>query len=397
MIPHFGFGLEFGAETIDTNNYNTIRFQPDFSIGKFGIGLDINFEFDANGNFRISEWNTWQAVISKILYIRYGQKGEPVYAKIGGINDFTLGNGFIVNRYSNMLNYPDIKKLGIAFDLDFTKFGFQTMVNNIFLFDILGIRLFYRPLNGMDFPIISNLEIGATVSADLDSQNPAPPSDKPYDFKYAGSGSNTIVYGVDLGLPVLNNPAITMRTYLDYASIIGKGSGEALGLGGKIVTIVPYQLEARLFQPKFVPNYFDLYYDSVRAVKYNSLDSISNSYAGWLFGSGLSLFEDKLYFLFKIENTFSTDTLPELTFTLGLSKDLLKRLGIQIVWTRKNIASIGDILSVDSVNSVLFVNMDYYVTDNLAVSINYKRSFEMDSSGQIQPYMSTSVSTKINF
>ncbi len=395
--PNFGMGLQFGTMTIDGTNFNSIRFQPELTFGKFGIGLDINFEFDADGNFRITEWNSWQAVLSKIMYIRYGIKGDPVYAKIGGINDFILGNGFIVNRFSNMLNYPVIKKIGLAFDLDLNRFGFEAMADNLFTFDILGIRMYGRPLLDLDVPVVKNLEIGVTVAADLDPQIPAPPADNPYDFTVSSSGQTVTVFGGDVDLPIVNIPAFTLRSYIDFAGINGKGTGEALGFGGSIVNIIPYQMEMRFIQPKFVPNYFDVYYDSERSIKYDSLDEITNGDIGWMFNTGISVFDNKLYGLLKIENSFAVDSKPMLTLTFGLSRDLIKRLGIELSWTRKNLTSFSDILYIDNENSVLSFNVDYYITENLAISINYKRSFQVDENGNVQSFNTTSVSTKINF
>jgi hypothetical protein len=116
-LPSFGMGLEFGTVTINGTNYNTIHLQPDLKIGKFGIGLDVNFEFDADGRFRSEDWTGWQNILSKIMYLRWGQKfDKPVYVKIGNIDDFTIGHGLIMYRYSNMLNYPGTKTLGLAFD-----------------------------------------------------------------------------------------------------------------------------------------------------------------------------------------------------------------------------------------------------------------------------------------
>ncbi len=396
--PKFGMGLQFGTMTVNGVNWNSIRFQPDFGIGKFGIGLDLNFEFDADGNFRASEWNTWQAVLSKILYVRWGLKGEPVFVKVGGVNDFTFGNGFLVNLYSNMLNYPSVKKLGIAFDLDLDSFGFETMVDNIFDWDILGLRAFVRPLSGTELFLVNRLEIGATLAADLDPQNPAPPADRPYDFRDGTNSQPVVVFGADVGLPLVNIPNIFfLKTYADFGAIAGKGTGEALGIGGRIVTVVPYKLEARLFQPQFTPYYFDSYYDAVRSVKYQSLDFATNHVFGWLFNTGIALLEDKLVATFEIEGTFEPGSRPALTFNFLLSRELLKIIGIRFTWTRQNIASAADIFTFEDANSLFLLGIDYAIAPNLILSLDYKRTFQIGSDGLVQPFTSTSISTKIAF
>lgn len=396
--PKFGMGFQFGAILINGVNYNTIRFQPDFSIGKFGIGLDLNFEFDANGNFRTSEWNSWQAILSKILYVRYGFKGEPVYVKVGGISDFTFDDGFILNYYSNMFNYPAFRKLGVAFDLDLGMFGFESMVANVFMFDLLGVRAYFRPLVNMDIAVFNKLEVGATMVADLGPQNPVPDAASPYSFAWATNNTPVVEYGADVGLPIVDVPMIfNMRTYLDFAGIAGKGTGEALGVSGRIVTIVPYRLEFRLLQPQFVPSYFDSYYEATRSTKYSSLDQITNGYAGWLFSSGIALLEDKIVADIKIEQSFTGGSLPQLTFGFHLSKDLTKIIGGSLIYTRKNISTFGDIFTFADANSILLLEIDYFIAPNLVLVLDHKRTFQVDSAGIIQPFNSTSISTRIVF
>jgi hypothetical protein len=50
------------------------------------------------------------------MYIRYGFKGDPLYAKLGSIEDGTLGNGFIMNNYDNTHFLPGQRIFGLAFD-----------------------------------------------------------------------------------------------------------------------------------------------------------------------------------------------------------------------------------------------------------------------------------------
>jgi len=397
----WSIGVQFGSLSINGVNYNAIRFQPDISIWKFGIGLDLNFEFTADGYFRKTEWDSWQAVISKILYLRFGFKKEPIYVKIGGINDFIFGDGFIVNRYSNMLNYPAVKKLGFCLDLDFNFAGFESMADNVFDWDILGLRGYARPLITTDMPIFSKLEIGATVAADLDPKNPHPSADKPYDFTDSTNSTNSVfIYGADISLPLVEASIFNMKTYADFAGIANKGTGEAIGISGNIgpaEIIFPYRLELRVFQPKFAPSYFNTYYDAERAYKYESLDFLTNNYIGWLFSSGINLFENKIVWLIQLEGAFSGDSKPSMIMTFSLTKDLFKMIAFKFTWMRQNIKDFNDIFYLETANSIFLLDVDFFASDNLVIALNYKRTFEVDSSGEIHPFSSTSISTKILF
>ena len=405
-VPDFGMGLMFGSMTINGSNYNAIRLQPEFALGEFGVGLDLNLEFDAQWKVRTTEWSSWQAILSKILYLRWGTKGEPkpVYVKIGSIDDFTLGHGTIMNLFSNMLDYPNLKKVGIALDLDFGIAGFESMVDNIFDFDILGGRIYARPLSMLSIPIVSGIEVGATFVIDLDPKNPLPSLTTPYNFIDATNSVAVGVYGFDLGTTVLDTPIATLAAYFDFVGISGKGTGEIFGFGGSIFKFVPYKLEVRILQPKFTASYFDINYDATRnsvASKYDSLDSITNGYAGWMFSSGVALFDNKLGFDFKVEGIFGAFsgelTKPQLTFNFYLSKELFKRFAGRFMWIKKGIDTFEDVFKFEAANSVMSADIEYYVSDNLAVMINYKRTFQVDASGNLGDLVSTTINTKLSY
>ncbi|MCX7882856.1 MAG: hypothetical protein N2314_06520 [Brevinematales bacterium] len=392
----FTFGFQVGNITLDGTNYLSLRLQPDLSIGKFGIGLDLNLEFDPQWNFRTSEWNTWQAVLSKILYIRYGVKGDPFYIKVGNIDDFTLGNGWIMRRFSNMRDFPAIKKLGLALDTDFKITGFESAVDNIWDWDIMGLRVYVRPLQPTQIFLLEKLEIGGTVAADLDPANPTPPADKPYQFS-DGNAKPVTVVGLDMGLPLVDSPWFTLRPYADIGYIVNKGTGEAVGIRGDVVSIIPYRFEVRILQPRFVPIYFDTYYESVRSIKYDSLENFTNHSAGWAFTSGLQLMKGALFVDFTIEDNWEETSLPSLTLALGANKQILQLFDIRATWTRQNIAEWNDVFKYESEDSQLGLLINYYASQNLILSLVYKRTFKLDENGVIQSLTTTSISTKVSF
>lgn len=403
----FDLGFVFGSQTINGSNYNVLKIQPDLDFGMFGFGLDLNLEFDINLNLRMTEYNTWQAWLSKITYVRVGKKGNfkelPVYVQLGGNKMFMLGNGFILSGYNNMLNYPAVKKVGLAFDMDFTYVGFETLVDNLFDFDILGGRLYVRPLKTTKIPLFENLEFGATVAADIDPQNPAPPADRPYEFTDTASGSNVTIWGLDVGLPVLDIGVVNMKAYLDFASIVGKGTGEVLGVAGSVLGLIPYRLEARLLQPGFLPNYFDVFYDTTRSIKYATLDSVTNLYFGLMFLSGFAYTKDNKTLaaaLIQIEDKDlgSTNINAELAFSLVVDKELLfNTAAATFTWSRKNIINFSDIFSYEDVNSIMSLSVSYFISQNLSIDLLYTRTFQLDETGAVIPFTTTTINTRIEF
>ncbi|MCX8029114.1 MAG: hypothetical protein N2712_03870 [Brevinematales bacterium] len=408
--PRLGFGLSFGTVIINGVTYFQISGQPEFSFGKIGVGLDINLEFDGKWNLRTTEWNSWQAILSKIKYLRWATKGDkPVYFKVGQIDDGTVGSGFIMNNYNNNLNYPNIKKFGIALDVDLDYVGVETFVDNIFDFDIIGLRLFYRPLFGSQIPIIDNFELGSSLVMDLDPLNPIPPSERPYQFSDSEYSTNKIfIVGADISLPLINlKPIFDLEWYFDFAYILTKGTGEATGLKGSILSFIPYKLEVRFLQPKFLPSFFGSLYESERytlvnntfLTKYDLLDNITTSYFGWLFTSGVS-FEKVASFLLTIEDSFDATTYPQMRLTIHIDRELTKIAGFDFVYDRKNIKEFRDIYTTESTDAIILAKLSYKVSDFVSIVVSYRRSFDWFEEGVqrfLKPFESTSVSTEISF
>ncbi len=408
--PDFGFGLSFGTVVINGQTYFQIKGQPDFSFGLFGVGLDVNFEFDSSWSLRTTEWNSVQAVLSKIRYLRWGNKGtKPVYAKIGQIADATIGNGFIMWNYANNVNYPNIKKLGIALDLDFDYVGIETFVDNIWDFDIIATRLFARPLFGSQIPVIDMLELGGSFVADLDPLNPIPPTNSPYQFSDDPNSKPVFEVGTDLRVPLVNlQPVFNMVFFGDFAYILNKGTGESIGFFGNVVSLVPYRFEVRFLQPKFLPSFFDSLYDlqkyrivgsNTYVTKYDDLDNITNSYAGWFFSSGVS-FEKAVSLLVTIEDSFDDTTYPRLLLRFSIDKELSKMVGFDFIYDRRNIRELRDIYTTESTDAIVNARLTYKVSDNVNLIVNYTRSFDwFEENGQkvLKPLENTTISTEISF
>ena len=128
----------FGAVTIDGQLYNQIALRPDISIGKLGVGLDIVIYMDQDGNIRKDEWNEAKDVIDKIMYVRWGEPGDPLYIRVGTLENVVLGYGLFMNGYSNMMEYPSVRKTGHHIGVKFGNFGIENVVANYKEFSFSG-------------------------------------------------------------------------------------------------------------------------------------------------------------------------------------------------------------------------------------------------------------------
>jgi hypothetical protein len=309
----FGLSIGIGAETYDGEMWQTLKLSPDIAIGKFGIGLELtlNYQFEPSFTVRGEDWvptgsDTFLDVyLPKFKYIRYGFKGDPLYAQFGSIEYALLGNGFIMGGYDNTLFLPqdqDRRVFGLSLDLDgalfnFPYVGIETFVGNLSQFDVLGGRLYVRPLAFTEIPIIKGLQVGGTLAMERKPELYAVlvPANDDID--------EVVLYGADLTLPILSGDVLSLTTFADVAFLHNtqgpgnKGKGEMVGFGGRVLGFINYGAQIRVLGEDFIPNYFDTGYDLFREVKYNLVTSGNiASYIGWLGSLGFSFLEETLVF-----------------------------------------------------------------------------------------------------
>lgn len=175
----WGFGGVVGAITRNGITYSQVRLRPEFNLGKFGIGLDLDFLFEPRGTLRKEDWDEWQDYIDKIFFIRYANRRDPFYFKVGCFPSYTLGNGLIFEHYTNMTRYPDVKNVGaqIGFTLPFSNLGAELFTHNVYKNEILAGRIHVNPLWATQIPFLNDIEIGLNIGADLDQFAKFPDSD----------------------------------------------------------------------------------------------------------------------------------------------------------------------------------------------------------------------------
>ena len=130
----FSMGLGIGSVTLDGVLFNQIALRPEINIGKVGVGLDLVIYVDNEGNIRADEWdieNDPGLLLDKILYIRYGKKTDLVWAKYGSIEGLTLGYGGLMNHYSNMMEFPTVRRVGLNTGFNIGPVGGEVFLSNI--------------------------------------------------------------------------------------------------------------------------------------------------------------------------------------------------------------------------------------------------------------------------
>lgn len=164
----FGMGMGIGSVTIDGILYNQLALRPEINIGKIGFGLDLVLYLDFEGNIRTEDWNIADnpaVLLDKILYIKFAEKSDPFWFKYGNIEGMTLGYGGLMNNYSNMMEFPSVRRTGLNTGYNFGSIGGELFFANLKDFSrggtLLGFRTSYTISE--NFP----LTIGLNVVSDI--------------------------------------------------------------------------------------------------------------------------------------------------------------------------------------------------------------------------------------
>ena len=115
----------FGTVVIDGDIYNQISMRPEFNYRNWGMGFDFYLYIDSNGKLYDETWkfnnakNAYRTILDKFRYIRYGYPGDELYFRVGSLTNITVGNGILVSNYSNAMEYPEEKKIGLQLGKNF--------------------------------------------------------------------------------------------------------------------------------------------------------------------------------------------------------------------------------------------------------------------------------------
>lgn len=380
-----------GFTWIDGEPYYLFNLAPDVALGKFGFGLDLNLRINQKGNIRKEDFNSTSDFLSIIKYVRYGQKHDPFYIRVGGLDRAILGQGNIIYYYNNRASY-DNRKIGIELDVDFGKFGFESVYGDLSGKGLLGIRGYTRPLKFTQLaslPIISNLEIGGTFATDLnDHAGVTDAMVDPVDgkLKVVKDEGNISIVGLDAVLPLLRAKVVNIELYSNFTKILKFGQGATVGAGFSFNGLGIFNIDLRFERwfngDRFLPRYFDQFYEvrrliadsingfiSSKAQELTNAQSLGNSYYG-------ELVVDVLNFA-RIFGSYSRYDKIQNSGVLRLATDLTPKNSSYVLrayYDKMNIRDEKDLFKLDD-RSLFTAELGYKPLSYLLVSFLYQWSF----------------------
>ncbi len=380
----------FGLTWINNQPFYNLHLTPEFAFSNFGLGIDLNLEFDSSGKLRGENFKTFSDYLRIIRYFRYGYKGDPVYFKVGVLNHTTIGHGNIMEYYNNSPSY-DARKNGAVLDVDFNNFGFETVYSNFLQADIIGLRGYVRPLKFTSYsaiPIISKLEIGASYFTDLNSNVGAVAGtvDTAGNFISSVDRGSLSIYSFDAGLPILRAGMLNIDLFFDYTKIINYGSGTAYGIKFNLKGLGLLDAEAKFVRrvntEQYIPSYFNSFYELDRfnfntttgavTSRLRELENSNISTKGWFGELYVSLLGT-----FDIIGSYQRlDEIPN-SGELHLAANVLPE-GVPFIlragYDKTNIGNETGIFTLDE-RSNLHTEIGYKINSYLAATIYYRWTF----------------------
>jgi len=390
LNPQEGFfGGGAGMTWIDDKPYITAHLFPEFAFANFGIGFDLNLEFDEQGQVRTENFNEFSDYLSVIRYARYGRKFDPLYVRLGALDFASLGHGSIMHRYNNSLSY-DTRKIGIEFNVDFNSFGVEGVYSSFGENSVVGARAYVRPLSLTEFsaiPIIGGIELGATYTTDL-NQNAGVRAGSYRDstFTILEDSGPIKIFGLDVSLPLLKGSLGIVNLYYDYAEIVHYGTGRSAGiefnLNGLGLVDIRTKLERRWNSNQYLPNYFNSFYEVERfrfdettntvTSKVQALEAniaIGNGYYGELWIKVLGSF-DIIGSYQRLDDNPESGVLQLRTDISPENSQMVARAG----YDKINIKDEKDLFTLDD-RSYLYAEVGYKPIEYILMSVVYQWTF----------------------
>lgn len=161
-------GIGIGAVTINGELYNQIAFRPSFNIGKLSMGLDVAVYINGDGQISSHNWDDFDDYLNMLYYVSWATKYDPFYVRLGGLDQVSLVNGILIDRYTNMLEYPAKKHFGTELGIQKGRLGFYGFISDWAEMDgVSGLP----GLCGARLSFGNFVEVGASIVADLNPYN----------------------------------------------------------------------------------------------------------------------------------------------------------------------------------------------------------------------------------
>ncbi len=396
----FSFKTGFGLSKVDSTDYYLFNAFPSYTSHDKSMAASINLplRFSSKGfDFRKEDYKTFTQVLSAFNFnysFLNSQKDFQLNGKFAEMKEVTLGKGSTVYQYNNSPSYED-RKAGVDLQMairgsdvgvylsDLTKGGLIAGDFNAEILNLLGGK------DGkLDLPVLKGASIGFNYAGDLNKYAGVTKIDSLSGGILEDKGSMNII-NTYLQMRLFDKKEFNIDLYGDYSKIFSFGSNFMAGLD-MVVDLDKYAamtitLQRRFQQGKFLPTYFDGFYETDRysvltrsngtqvlnskAAILDSVQELGGSTIGQVSGH----FAKQFYFLGAYQKIDKGDLGGELFLVAALPK-LITNMTLYGGYYKRRIKGSGQIFTLDE-NAYFFGRMDYLINNFMVFSLSYRQTF----------------------
>jgi hypothetical protein len=413
---------------IDDQYYAGMTLQPEFSIWKIGVGLNVPILFNIQDQtFRKEIYQDGVGLARMITYLRFGkQKQDPIYVRVGELNGIMIGFGGLVNNYTNSTSFEK-RKVGLHYDVNFKGLiGLEGMYSD---FDptssnLMVTRPYIRPLGFLSVPVVRTLEIGASFVKDRD-QTAIPLSDSTFTSYNFTGGDGISAFGIDAGINLVSIPFINIDAFFNYGRLdlatgglqdsidmitpdagsllsdgYADGTGSSYGVNFRFnfiadVLKTDVRIERLSYTEHYLPQFFDFSYELNKDARIFAT-TVAEQKSG-IYGSltGHILQTIQLGGSLMIPDQISEET-PAVVQVNANAERVADKFSLQGTYLKGNLADLADAFKLDE-RSITKVRFIYHMNKFLAVGLDYYWAFTPVGDGSykatkyVSPYFGLSI------
>ena len=412
------FNANLGFTNIDGQNYFGMRIQPEFTLGKLGIGLDIPLLFDMeSGQIRKEEFKHGTGILRMIRFLRYGNKNtDPVFIKVGDLTGEKLGYGSLIGNYTNATSF-ERRKIGVSASILIQKtFGIEVIYSDLNFkgsTKLFGLRPFIKPFGQSEIPIIETMEIGASSVSDHDDYQEIGATE--IATKYSRNGVRAS--GYDIGVSLLRTQMLNLGLDAQFSKLSKNdllaldnptanyeaGSGFAIGVEAdfKFIANTVYmnaRIERQWYGDNYIPQFFNFAYEINKDARIKEL--LTATKAQGIFGTLTAeiLKSIKIGGSLLIPDDLDSNDPNSRKAIVGLDLET-KQIGkfkAKGTYVKAGLNNLGDAFKLDE-RSLANLIVTYKINRFMEAGVDYQWTFAENENGvfkavnQVRPYVGVSI------
>ncbi|MDX2008838.1 MAG: hypothetical protein SFW67_01525 [Myxococcaceae bacterium] len=298
VVKNNRVGVSAGLDRFESAFYLLVEPMVDlrFLDGKlgFGFGVPLRFElvnFATNpmtgaplltqnlGRLRVEDWDQVHDYGRLLKYVTFGRKEDPLYISAGQRYASSIGHGAIMRRYAPNIDI-DYPRASAQVDAYNEYAGFELFTNDLLEWNTLAGLAFVKPLAFINKEnlLTKTFSVGVTGATDWRApytiRTDAATGLRQVDAsgRLLANERPVVLVGIDAEVKVVKTKAVDVKPYVDYSHLLGGDGGFTAGVLGRfnvgtdIVNAFRLVGEFRVLGSRYLPSYFDTFYEIERFI-----------------------------------------------------------------------------------------------------------------------------------